>query len=140
LAEERIYKKPLRWKRWLLVVGIAIVAAAVVIPVVLVTVAWSRIDRVEFDPGAARDQLAQIETATSLDDVDAIENLVDLETVIADHPGLSEGTDAFENYTPEFPTGAPATAPTTTTTTVPYPPPPTPNLLRSPIRPMRRSS
>jgi len=101
-----------RWKRWLLIGGITALAAAIIVPTVLVLVAWSKIERVEFNPATARDQLAQIETTTSMADIDA---------VTGDDPTLWQTGTTLEDYTPEVPDTVPGAA---TTTTLPYPPPP----------------
>lgn len=104
---------PRRWKRWLLVGVVAGTAAAVIVPLVLVMISWSRIDRIEFDPVAARDQLADIGTTSSVPEVDALP---------AGEPG-DWTTMTMPVFTPVVPgtIGGPST---TTTTTEPYPPPP----------------
>jgi LCP family protein required for cell wall assembly len=58
-----------RWRRW--IIGVAILGAvvAITVPVARVWVAWNRIERVEFDPDAARTEIADqplaIEGATT---------------------------------------------------------------------------
>ncbi len=101
-----------RWKRWLLIGVGAAVVAAVLVPLVLVLMAWSRMERVDFDPGSAREQLAAIETSTSIIEVDA---------VLEDPAALETTTTIVEDFIQEAPWILPETI---TTTTTPHPPPP----------------
>ena len=99
------------WRRWLLIGTGAAVVAAVLVPLGLVLMAWSRVERVDFDPVSAREQLAAIDTPASIVEVDAV----------LENPVLLETTTTVEESIQESPWILPET---TTTTTVPYPAPP----------------
>ena len=103
-----------RWKRWVLIgAGVAVVVG-VVVPLVMVLVAWNRVERVEFDPLSAREQLSAIEISTSTVEVDAV--------VEAPVPDGTTTTAATATPIEESPHETPWIIPSTTTT--PYPPPP----------------
>jgi LCP family protein required for cell wall assembly len=85
----------------------------VVIPVILVLLAWSRVPRVEFDPAAARRELAALSTSTSLEAVDAVpageaETTEVTTTAVVNAPGPSTtiprmGPAETEEYPPPPP-------------------------------------
>jgi len=111
-VSEQSPNKPSRpWKRWALI-GTAVAAvAAVTVPLVMVLLSWSRIERVEFDPSSAREDLAEIDTTVPVTEVDAIgaDDLITWETVTT-----------LEDFTPEVPGTVPGATPTEEN----YPPPP----------------
>ena len=105
------------WKRWLLIGIGAAVLIAVLVPMTLVLMAWGRVERVEFDPLSAREQLSAIETTTSIVEVDAI-----VEDAVPGETASTTTTAAVTTTTiEEFPHETPWIIPSTTT---PYPPPP----------------
>ncbi len=109
--EEQIDPARPHWKRWLLIGSGAAIVLAVLVPLGLVLLAWGRVERVEFDPLSAREQLAAVETSTSIVEVDAI----------VEDPVLEETSAATTTTIEEFPHETPWLIPSTTT---PYPPPP----------------
>ncbi len=110
MAEQPAGKAPRPWKRWVVIGVVAAVAAAVIVPLVLVLMAWARIDRVEFDPEAARQDLAAAGTTSSLAEIAAADS--------------SPPTDDSMVSTTHAEIEDPDIHPWVTTTTNPYPEPP----------------
>jgi len=109
--EEQIDSARPHWKRWLFIGAGSAVVIAVLVPLGLILLAWGRVERVEFDPLSAREQLAAVETSTSIVEVDAV----------VEGPVTGETSATTVTTIEEFPHETPWMIPSTTTT--PYPPP-----------------
>lgn len=109
---EHLTTEPSRpWKRWVLI-GTAVAAiAAVTVPLVMVLLSWSRIDRIDFDPPSARDDLAEVDTTVPIAEIDAVG---------ADDAITWDTDTTLEDFTPEVPVLVPGN----TYQGENYPPPP----------------
>ena len=103
-----------RWKRWLIAGIVVAVIAAVVTPAAMVLAAWARIDRVDLDTAAARQELALVEDTEPAGPSGPSSTVPIVQTM----PTIDIEIETPVTVPPS------TTSSTTTTTTEPYPPPP----------------